>query len=80
MKLSDIIKNCGARAVDGSPETEITGIANDSRKVRPGDLFVAVTGCGNDARAHIADALRAGAAAVMCEARSRMASRIGRRR
>ena len=67
MKLSDIIKNCGARAVDGSPETEITGIANDSRKVRPGDLFVAVTGCGNDARAHIADALRAGAAAVMCE-------------
>ncbi len=67
MKLSDIIKNCGARAVDGSPETEITGIANDSRKVRPGDLFVAVTGCGNDARAHIADALKAGAAAVMCE-------------
>ena len=67
MKLKDIIKNCGVTGIKGSPETEILGMTNDSRKVLPGSLFVAVTGCGNDGRAHIADALKAGAAAVMCE-------------
>ncbi len=67
MKLKDIIKNCGVTGIKGSPEMEILGMTNDSRKVLPGSLFVAVTGCGNDGRAHIADALKAGAAAVMCE-------------
>ena len=67
MKLKDIIKNCGVTGIKGSPETEILGMTNDSRNVLPGSLFVAVTGCGNDGRAHIADALKAGAAAVMCK-------------
>lgn len=67
MKLKDVIRNCGVRSINGSVETEVCGIANDSRKVRPGSLFVAVTGCGNDGRAHIDDALKAGASAVMCE-------------
>ena len=67
MKLRDIINNCGVLSTSGPLDIEITGIANDSRKVRPGSLFVAVTGCGNDGRAHIGDAIAAGAAAVMCE-------------
>lgn len=67
MKLKDIIKNCGATSVTGSPETEISHITNDSRKVLPGSLFVAVTGCGRDGRSHIGEAVKAGAAAVMCE-------------
>lgn len=40
----------------------------DSRNVRPGDLFLAVPGGKLDGRAHIADALRRGAAAVAYEA------------
>ncbi|WP_434457887.1 UDP-N-acetylmuramoyl-L-alanyl-D-glutamate--2,6-diaminopimelate ligase [Stutzerimonas urumqiensis] len=40
----------------------------DSRKVRPGDLFLAVPGTQQDGRAHIADALARGAAAVAYEA------------
>ncbi|HTO19840.1 MAG TPA: UDP-N-acetylmuramoyl-L-alanyl-D-glutamate--2,6-diaminopimelate ligase [Pseudomonas sp.] len=40
----------------------------DSRKVRPGDLFLAIPGASHDGRAHIADALARGAAAVAYEA------------
>ncbi|WP_235669136.1 Mur ligase domain-containing protein, partial [Pseudomonas coronafaciens] len=39
----------------------------DSRNVRPGDLFLAVPGIKADGRAHIADALKRGAAAVAYE-------------
>lgn len=39
----------------------------DSRKVLPGDLFLAVPGALNDARDHIADAIGRGAAAVVYE-------------
>ena len=40
----------------------------DSRKVRPGDLFLAVPGANHDGRAHIADAIARGAVAVVYEA------------
>ncbi|AQZ34887.1 UDP-N-acetylmuramoyl-L-alanyl-D-glutamate--2,6-diaminopimelate ligase [Pseudomonas sp. LPH1] len=40
----------------------------DSRKVRPGDLFLAVPGTQQDGRVHIADAIARGAAAVAFEA------------
>ncbi|PAU56609.1 UDP-N-acetylmuramoyl-L-alanyl-D-glutamate--2,6-diaminopimelate ligase [Pseudomonas sp. PIC25] len=40
----------------------------DSRKVRPGDLFLAVPGGRQDGRAHIGDAIARGAVAVAYEA------------
>ena len=44
------------------------GLATDSRRVMPGDAFIAWPGYANDARAHLADALAAGAAACLVEA------------
>ncbi len=67
MKLSDIITDCGVLSTSGPLDVEISDVTNDSRKVGPGSLFVAVTGCGNDGRAYIGDAVGAGAAAVMYE-------------
>ncbi len=52
----------------GLPVTDnptISGITADSRKVRPGMVFVAVPGARSDGRAFIAQALAAGAAAIL---------------
>ena len=67
MKLSEIIQVCDVLSVQGNPDVEITGVNNDSRRVGPGSLFIAVNGCGNDGRAYIGKAIEAGAAAVMFE-------------
>ena len=68
MKLGEIIKNCGVLQIQGPSGIEISAVTNDSRKVTPGSLFVAVNGCGADGRAYIAQAINSGATAVMFEA------------
>ena len=67
MRLSDIIRDCDVLSIQGDPDIEITSLTNDSRRVQPGSLFIAVNGCGNDGRAYIGQAIEAGAAAVMYE-------------
>jgi UDP-N-acetylmuramoyl-tripeptide--D-alanyl-D-alanine ligase len=56
----------GYRVLEG-PETPITGGAADSRHVRPGDLFTAFHGEHHDGNDFVADALRNGAVAAICE-------------
>ena len=67
MRLRDIIRDCGILSVQGDPDVEIRALTNDSRRVQPGDLFIAVTGCGNDGREYLGQAVARGAAAVLCE-------------
>ena len=64
MKLSDLI------GPDGQFDArfaalDLSGIASDSRKVKPGHLFVAVPGTKADGLSFVPQALAAGAAAVM---------------
>ncbi len=47
-------------------DVEITSLACDSREVAPGALFAALPGAREDGRAHIGEAVRKGAAAVLC--------------
>src|ERR1700692_2843001 len=46
---------------------ELNGISADSRTVKPGDLFVAMAGAKDDGLRFVAQALAAGAAAIMAE-------------
>jgi UDP-N-acetylmuramoyl-L-alanyl-D-glutamate--2,6-diaminopimelate ligase len=48
---------------------EVSGVACDSRRVRPGDLFVAVAGEATDGHRFVGAALAAGAAAIVGERR-----------
>jgi UDP-N-acetylmuramoyl-L-alanyl-D-glutamate--2,6-diaminopimelate ligase len=48
-------------------ELPVTGLATDSRQVRPGDLFLAVAGLRHHGLDHVAAALAAGAVAVAWE-------------
>lgn len=52
-------------------DLEARGIACDSRRVKPGDLFVAVSGGEVDGHHFIGDAVRAGAIAVVGERKPR---------
>jgi len=72
MKLSDILRDVEVIEISGRAETEIAGIACDSRQVRDGFLFVAVRGQKADGHLFIEEAVSRGARAVMCEE-----SRIG---
>jgi len=72
VKLAELIRQAGLRLRDGGevkvPESiEIGGIAYDSRRVRPGDLFVAVRGEKDDGHRFIPAAAEKGAAAVLGE-------------
>lgn len=53
--------------------TLIRELTLDSRKVRPGDLFLAVDGIQQDGRDYIGDAIARGASAVVYEARDALA-------
>ena len=48
----------------------VRGIADDSRRVRPGDLFVAVRGVRDDGHQHLAEAAVRGAVAAVVEDRA----------
>jgi UDP-N-acetylmuramoyl-L-alanyl-D-glutamate--2,6-diaminopimelate ligase len=56
-----------ALAGDIATGIALTGIRDDSRTVKPGDLFVAVRGLRVDGHDFVADAVRRGAAAVAVE-------------
>ena len=67
------------KQVLGELPATITGVAYDSRKVAPGDLFVAIPGLRQDGRRYIEDAIRRGAAAVVLEGADALAGRpLGR--
>ena len=67
MKLKELIKDFEIQELRADPETEITGIAYDSRLVEAGNLFVAVKGFASDGHRFIPTAVEKGAAAVLCQ-------------
>jgi UDP-N-acetylmuramoyl-L-alanyl-D-glutamate--2,6-diaminopimelate ligase len=62
-KLGDLIPDCADRFAD----LPVAGLALDSRNVRAGDVFLAYPGEHGDGRDYIAQAIAAGAAAVIAE-------------
>src|SRR5438067_1844512 len=75
MKLADLARGAGA-VLEGNGEVEVTGIAYDSRRVSPGDLFVAVQGLHVDGHVYITEAVAQGAVAVAIERYVKVAQRI----
>jgi UDP-N-acetylmuramoyl-L-alanyl-D-glutamate--2,6-diaminopimelate ligase len=69
MKLKELLKGIAATEIKADPETEITGICCDSRKAKPGCLFVAVSGFASDGNRFIPAAMEKGAAVVVTAAK-----------
>ncbi len=64
--LNELLENLDGYESSGQlPETLISGISFDSRRVQPGDLFVALSGGSTDGHRYIPQAVQAGAAAIV---------------
>ncbi|MEL6736612.1 MAG: Mur ligase family protein, partial [Pseudomonadota bacterium] len=61
MRLNDLFQ------MDLSDNPEIAGLTSDSREVKPGFVFAALSGSAADGRKFVPDALANGAAAVLCD-------------
>ncbi|PYI54656.1 UDP-N-acetylmuramoyl-L-alanyl-D-glutamate--2,6-diaminopimelate ligase [Paenibacillus flagellatus] len=67
MRLEQLSSLFIASRLEGDAGTLVTGVQADSRKVRPGDLFLCVPGLVSDGHDFAAKAAEAGAAALVVE-------------
>ena len=67
MRLNELTKGIKTLQIAGDADIDITGVNIDSRKIKPGHLFVALKGTQVDGHTFIPKALELGAAAVLCE-------------
>lgn len=65
--LKDLVLSLPEMELSGNRDLEITGIEYDSRKIREGNLFVAIKGEKTDGHLYIPQALERGAVAVVCQ-------------
>ncbi|MGC8863810.1 MAG: Mur ligase domain-containing protein, partial [Armatimonadota bacterium] len=61
IKASEVIKACRGELLSGDLDARITGVSTDTRTLKPGDLFFALTGESSDGHKFLADALARGA-------------------
>ncbi len=67
MILSELLKDVDIISVQGNESVRISGIAFNSTEVKPGDVFVCITGFKTDGHKYAADALERGAVAIVAE-------------
>lgn len=67
MKLKKLIKDFSSIQVKGLKDIEITGIGSDSKRIAPGNLFVAKRGIKHHGSTFIPDAIASGAVAVLTD-------------
>ncbi len=67
MKLTELLQTVKPLAVDGPVDRDITGITYDSRRVMPGNLFVAMRGENTDGHRYVEAAIDRGALAIVLE-------------
>lgn len=61
----DVVRWTGGRLLAGQADTRFRGVGIDSRRVGPGDLFVAIVGPNHDAHRFVGQVAEAGVAGVL---------------
>ncbi|MDF9408637.1 UDP-N-acetylmuramoyl-L-alanyl-D-glutamate--2,6-diaminopimelate ligase [Pelotomaculum isophthalicicum JI] len=67
MLLRELLEAVDIRAAGGNHDVRLKGITYDSRKVRPGFLFVSIKGFKSDGHDYVGQAIKRGAVAVVME-------------
>ena len=65
MKCADLLKGIDYECIKGSTDTEVSDVANDSRRVTKGCLFICIKGANFDGHSAAAGAVRDGAAVLV---------------
>ena len=65
MRLAELLRGLGIQG--NAEDVDVRGIAYDSRRVEPGDLFVVWSGVRADGRVHARQAIERGAVAVVAQ-------------
>jgi UDP-N-acetylmuramoyl-L-alanyl-D-glutamate--2,6-diaminopimelate ligase len=67
MKWNDLIAEVASEGASGSSDLALTGIEYDSRRVRPGAVFVAMRGGTTDGNRYVEKAVAAGALGIITD-------------
>jgi UDP-N-acetylmuramoyl-L-alanyl-D-glutamate--2,6-diaminopimelate ligase len=67
MLLKDLLYEVMIQSVSGSLSVPVKALQTDSRKVQPGDCFIAITGTLTNGHSYIREVAAKGAAAVVCQ-------------
>ena len=67
VRLDTLLERLEYKVVQGSAETEVTTLINDSRKVENGSVFVCISGAVSDGHKYATEVAEKGAAAVVVE-------------
>jgi UDP-N-acetylmuramoyl-L-alanyl-D-glutamate--2,6-diaminopimelate ligase len=67
MKLSELMTSLDQATAHGTLDQNITAVTDDTRRLEPGALFVAVKGTQSDGHRYVAQAAGAGAAAIVVD-------------
>lgn len=70
MKLKALLADIPHGDVSGDLDVDIHGVHSDSRRIKKGDLFIAIRGEKSDGHQFIEDAVKAGAAAIVVDEKS----------
>jgi len=65
--LGEVAEAVGGKVIGGSPESRIRGVSTDSRRIRDGELFVALRGPNHDGHEFVGAALAGGGGGVMVD-------------
>jgi UDP-N-acetylmuramoyl-L-alanyl-D-glutamate--2,6-diaminopimelate ligase len=69
MKLQALLAGCDIRSAQGDLNTDVRGVAYDSRQVRPGYAFIAIRGERVDGNRFVTQAIANGAVAIVSSVR-----------
>lgn len=67
MLINNIFRGIPHEIIGDASSIDVKGVQNDSRKVAPGDLFIAIRGLVSDGHKYIPQAIEKGAVAILCE-------------
>ena len=67
MRLAELLVGIEKKQIIGSDRLNVTGIAYNSREVKPGNVFVCIKGFQTDGHKYAEDAIERGAAAIIAE-------------